>query len=95
LDLAQAVLTALSIMLLLPRNGERYIILSDALQSVPGAHEVVRRIHADFREMPGLRVTLRQGCRLWDVSPDICRPILDALVTEGFLSRSGEHYCLQ
>jgi hypothetical protein len=82
-------------MLLLPRTGDRYITLPDALQSMPGAYEAVRRIYADFREMPGLRVTLRQGCRLWDVSSDICRPILDTLVTEGFLSRSGEHYCLR
>lgn len=82
-------------MLLIPRTGERIVRLPDHLANAPGAQEALRRIHADYREMPGLRVTLQQGCRLWNLAPDICRPILDAMVANGFLNRSGEHYGLR
>ena len=82
-------------MLLLPRTGERYVPLPEHLTSAPGAREAVRRIHADYREMPGLRVTLRQGCRLWNLTPEICRPILEAMVANGFLHQNGEHYGLR
>jgi hypothetical protein len=82
-------------MLLIPRTGERHVPLPGDLVSAPGAREAIRRIHADYREMPGLRVTLRQGCRLWNLTPEVCRPILDALVATGFLSKTAEHYGLR
>jgi hypothetical protein len=82
-------------MLLIPHTGDRYVPLPDQLINAPGAREALRRIHADYREMPGLKVTLQQGCRLWDVSPEVCRPILDIMVINGFLCRSGDHYSLR
>lgn len=82
-------------MLLFPRIGARSIPLPDQLSQTPAAQEALRRIHADYREMPGLRVTLKQGCRLWDLAPEVCKPILDAMVADGVLSQRGEHYCLR
>ena len=42
--------------------------------------------------MPGLRLTIPQAARLFDLKLDLCARMLDALVIEGFLSRTGERY---
>ena len=82
-------------MLLLPRTGERLVPVPENVLAAPGAREALRRIRADYHEMPGLRVTLKQGCRLWNLTPEVCRPILDAMVASGFLNRNGELYGLR
>ncbi|HET7220172.1 MAG TPA: response regulator [Vicinamibacterales bacterium] len=56
--------------------------------------EALQRIKADFREMPGLWVTSRQGARLWNVSHELCVALLESLVDAGYLARSGQHYRL-
>ena len=43
------------------------------------------RIRGEFREMPGLRLTVPQAERLWQLGHDDCETALDALVQEGFL----------
>jgi hypothetical protein len=43
------------------------------------------RIRGDFNELPGLELTLGQAIRLWNLGPDDCRHVLDALVDAGFL----------
>jgi len=43
------------------------------------------RIRAEYREMPGLRLTLAQACRLWQVDAAQCSVVLETLVQEGFL----------
>jgi hypothetical protein len=70
-------------------------ILPEPLRNQPQAQEAVERVRADFREMPGMSLTLEQGCRLWNLSPEICRPILEALVSQGSLKRIGAHYSLK
>lgn len=65
-----------------------------ATQERDDASDIRRRIRADYREMPGLRVTVRQGARLWNVPPALCERLLDDLVREQELVRSGEHYRL-
>jgi hypothetical protein len=49
-------------------------------------------IRAEYREMPGLNLTLRQAIRRWAAEPDACARALDALVREGILDRSGSTY---
>jgi hypothetical protein len=49
-------------------------------------------IRAEYREMPGLNLTLRQAIRLWSAEPAACARALDALVNEGFLCRIGGTY---
>jgi hypothetical protein len=46
---------------------------------------VIHRIRAEFREMPGLRLTPAQATRLWGLERDICRAIIDRLVEADFL----------
>ena len=57
--------------------------------------DAMRRVQADYREMPGLSVTLKQGCRLWSLSPTSCVSILDQLIAKGTLKRRGEQYSLR
>jgi hypothetical protein len=46
---------------------------------------LVRRIRAEFEEMPGLRLTLKQAARLWGMDHASCRAVVDALVGTSFL----------
>ena len=46
---------------------------------------LVDRVRADFVEMPGLELTLRQAGRLWNVGVEDCQHVLDALTDTGFL----------
>jgi hypothetical protein len=48
------------------------------------------RIRGEYSEMPGLRLTLRQACRLWQVQADQCEATLESLVLEGFLARTRD-----
>ena len=46
------------------------------------------RIRSEFREMPGLKLTTAQACRLWNLNEAICSRVLDELTGEGFLFRT-------
>jgi hypothetical protein len=37
------------------------------------------RIHGEYREMPGLRLTVHQAARLFSVAPDIADAVLEEL----------------
>ena len=37
------------------------------------------RVHGEYREMPGLRLTVRQAARLFSIAPDLADAVLDAL----------------
>jgi hypothetical protein len=50
------------------------------------------RVHGEYMEMPGLRLTLAQACRLWNVDPATSQNVLNRLVEEQFLRLSGPHY---
>jgi hypothetical protein len=45
----------------------------------------VRRVREEFREMPGLRLTLAQATRLWGLEHDLCRAVVERLVASAFL----------
>jgi hypothetical protein len=61
---------------------------------VPVTH-VLLRIRAEYLEMPGLSLTLRQGQRLWGLSRTELEPVLRRLVDSGFLTCLGERYVLR
>lgn len=52
--------------------------------------DLLRRIKAEYQEMPGLRLTLEQAGRLWGVDAESCRALLRALVDANFLSRTKD-----
>ncbi|HVH26818.1 MAG TPA: hypothetical protein VM818_08665 [Vicinamibacterales bacterium] len=57
-------------------------------QSVRSIEEVLRRVQGEFMEMPGLRLTEAQACRLWGLDEASCGALLGALVDAKFLFRT-------
>lgn len=57
---------------------------------------VLRRIAAEFREMPGLVLSVPQASRLLGLDAAACERILSALVREGLLRRraGGAYGCV-
>ena len=51
---------------------------------------LIERIVCEFREMPGLTLTIDQACRLWGCDAATCRRIVDYLVKRGALRWSRE-----
>lgn len=49
---------------------------------------LVARIRGEYREMPGLRLTFAQACRLWQVDAPTCQTLLEQLVRETFLRKT-------
>ena len=47
--------------------------------------DLVSRIRAEYLEMPGMRLTLRQVQRLCGIEQTLCQAVLDALVDAKFL----------
>ena len=48
------------------------------------------RIRGEYLEMPGLRLTLAQACRLWQIDAITCHTILADLVSERFLHQTPD-----
>ncbi len=48
---------------------------------------IAERVRGEFREMPGLSLTLAQAQRLWSLDMSTCCDVLSELVESGFLSR--------
>lgn len=49
----------------------------------------MRRIQAEYREMPGLMLTRSQMQRLWGLGPDVCDPLIGSLVAAHVLRRTA------
>lgn len=52
--------------------------------------EALGRARAEFMEMPGLQLTVRQAARLWACDQALCEAVLKALVEARFLVRHRE-----
>ena len=50
--------------------------------------DAMRRVRAEFLEMPGLSLTSAQAARLWAFDAALCDEVLAALVDTRFLVRS-------
>jgi hypothetical protein len=48
------------------------------------------RVHGEYREMPGLRLTVRQAARLFSVTPAVADAVLHELRRASILARSDE-----
>jgi len=46
------------------------------------------RIRHEFVDLPGLKLTMAQACRLWAADERACQAALAALISEGFLRRT-------
>ena len=53
-----------------------------------GIDDWLRRIRAEYLEMPGLNLTKPQIQRLWRLEPQVCDSVLDTLVGRRFLRQT-------
>ena len=51
---------------------------------------LVTRIRSEYSEMPGLRLTLAQACRLWHLERADCERVLRTLVTAQVLAQTQD-----
>jgi hypothetical protein len=51
---------------------------------------IAERVRGEFREMPGLTLTLAQAGRLWSLDNATCADVLTHLVATGFLCRRAD-----
>jgi hypothetical protein len=49
--------------------------------------QILRRVRGEFREMPGMRLTLEQAMRLWSLNRETCASVLDELMASRFIER--------
>ena len=56
-------------------------------------HRTLERLRAEFQEMPGLRLSVKQVQRLCGVEPMMCQAVLDAMVDAKFLRRNPDGTC--
>jgi hypothetical protein len=54
----------------------------------PPSESLVARVRGEYFEMPGLRLTLAQACRLWQVDMFTCEMLLEYLVRVGVLCKT-------
>jgi len=54
----------------------------------PSDERLVRRIRAEFLEMPGLCLTIEQAQRLWSLESRTCEALLKSLIDSRFLRRT-------
>lgn len=52
--------------------------------------EEIRRVQAEYLEMPGLRLTEAQARRLWGLDEASCRALLSALTDARFLFKTRD-----
>jgi hypothetical protein len=60
------------------------------LRRAPVDPVLLARVRAEFREMPGLRLTAAQARRLWALDPAVCDCVLTVLSRDGFLRRTAD-----
>ena len=54
----------------------------------PDIADLVQRIRAEYREMPGLCLTEAQAKRVWQLEKNLCTAIFAELVHDKFLMRT-------
>jgi hypothetical protein len=57
-------------------------------ETTAGLHELLQRVEAEYREMPGMCVTAHQAERLWGLDSTTCSFVLMTLVARGILRRT-------
>ena len=61
-----------------------------ALNASALSPQLLNRIRSEYREMPGLRLTLLQARRLWGLDILTCSAALSVLEASGFLSTTRD-----
>jgi hypothetical protein len=56
---------------------------------VANVETVMRRVLAEFEEMPGMALTRRQAARLFGLEQDLCRIVIDVLLDSAYLRETS------
>jgi hypothetical protein len=51
---------------------------------------LVRRVRSEFREIPGLRLTVAQAQRLWGLDRETCEAVLSRLTETHVIAQSAD-----
>ena len=51
---------------------------------------ILRRVRAEFLEMPGLKLTIQQAQRLWGIDRATCEALIEELTACRFLARTRD-----
>ena len=51
---------------------------------------LLRRVVGEYHEMPGLRLTLAQACRLWQLDAATCEAVIGRLIQQRVLHQTGD-----
>lgn len=54
-------------------------------------YKLTQRIREEFEEAPGLRLTVREGARFWDLDEMTCHQVLGRLRATGFLTVDSDN----
>jgi hypothetical protein len=54
------------------------------------SEDIRRRAEAEYREMPGLKLTAQQASRLWHLDAASSATLLDSMVAAGLLYRARD-----
>ena len=65
---------------------------STASTAHPTEDDLYMRVQAEFREMPGLILTLPQAARLFSIERGHCERVLGVLVDAGHLATDGQAF---
>jgi hypothetical protein len=55
-------------------------------------HDLCARVWSEYREMPGLNLTIAQAARLFSLDRGRCAAVLQALVERGVLATNGSAF---
>jgi hypothetical protein len=73
-------------------DASKYVRPQADRRNAAARDQLLRRIRAEFSEMPCLRLTRAQAQRLFGLRPDVCDRILATLVAERLIVRDNDHY---
>jgi hypothetical protein len=63
---------------------------SDVLAQQDPRALIAERVRGEFREMPGLTLTVAQARKLWSLDAAMCTDVMADLVSAGFLTRRAD-----
>jgi hypothetical protein len=67
----------------------RFESVGAAVSTTFDEHDLCRRVLSEYREMPGMNLTLPQAARLFDLDRTRCAHVLLTLVKRGALATNG------
>jgi hypothetical protein len=71
------------------RLAARPLLGSAIMTDSPPTAASLLRIQAEYRELPGLKLTMTQAERLWALDEHTCEALLEALIASRFLRKTA------